>query len=215
MDDLIAIQRRLRRQNIGNVGRQLRDRTNPLEDMEPDEIFRCYRFYPEDILMIVGLVAGYVAHPTARALAVYAVLVSLQYLATGPFHTVLSDTVNVHSTTVGRVIRHFLGAMDHIANQFIRFPAGGTEVETKLSFARIAGKCYTQYVPLILEHQDTVFARLSAWSLISTSSPPPLFFAEIGGPASAKDCLLILNLPPEVTKTKSHTFPLAVSAIQR
>ena len=72
--------------------------------------------------MIVRLVADYVAHPTARALAlpaVYADLVSLQYLATGPFHTVLSDTVNVHSTTVERVIHRFLGAMDHIANQFI------------------------------------------------------------------------------------------------
>ena len=50
--------------------------------------------------------------------------------------------------------------------------------------------------------QHTVFALL-----ISAS---PLFFVEIGGLASAKDHLLMLNLPPEVTKT--HTFPLAVSA---
>ena len=40
--------------------------------------------------------------------------------------------------------------------------------------------------------------------------PPPLFFVEIWGPASAKDRLLMLNLPPKVTKTKSHTFPLAL-----
>ena len=37
---------------MGNVGRQLRDRTNPLKDMEPDEIFRRYHFFPEDVLMI-------------------------------------------------------------------------------------------------------------------------------------------------------------------
>ena len=148
MDNLVDIQRRLRRRrNRENVGRQLRDRTNPLEDMESDKIFRRYRFFPEDILLIVGLVSDHVRHPTARALAlpaVYAVLVSLQYLAAGTFHTVLSDTVNVHSTIVGRAIHRFLGAMDRIANQFIRFPAGDDAVETKLSFARIAGKWYTQ-----------------------------------------------------------------------
>ena len=148
MGDLVDIQRRLRRRrNGGNVGRQLRDRTNPLEDLEPDEIFRRYRFVPEDIMMIVGLVADHVEHPTARALAlpaVYAVLVSLQYLATGTFHTVLSDTVNVHSTTVGRGIHRFIGAMDHIAHQYTRFPTGDAAVQTKLSFARIAGKWYTQ-----------------------------------------------------------------------
>ena len=55
----------------------------------------------------------------------------------------------------------------------------------------------------------TVFAWLSAWYQISAS---PLFFAETGGLASAKDRLLMLNFPPEVTKI--HTFPLAVSANQ-
>ena len=49
--------------------------------------------------------------------------------------------------------------------------------------------------------------------MVTNKYTPPLFFTEIGGPASAKDCLLMLNLPPEVTKT--HTFPLAVSANQR
>ena len=58
---------------------------------------------------------------------------------------------------------------------------------------------------LLISKIHTVFARLSA---------PPLFFAEIWGPASAKDCLLMLNLPPEVTKTKSDTIPLALSGNQ-
>ena len=54
--------------------------------------------------------------------------------------------------------------------------------------------------------RDTVFAWWSATSGIS--APPPIF----GWPASAKHRLLVLNLPSELTKTKSHTFPLAVSA---
>ena len=38
----------------------------------------------------------------------------------------------------------------------------------------------------------------------------PLFSADFGGPVSAKDRLLMLNFPPEVTQTKSYTFPLAL-----
>ena len=39
---------------------------------------------------------------------------------------------------------------------------------------------------------------------------PPIFFADFGGPASAKDRLLMLNFSQEVTQTKSHTFSLAL-----
>ena len=62
-----------------------------------------------------------------------------------------------------------------------------------------------------------MFCYCSSNSMIlyPNTHPPPLFFAEMGGPSSAKDRLLTLNLPPEVTKTKSNTFPLAVSANQR
>ena len=45
-------------------------------------------------------------------------------LAIGTFHKMLSDTVNVHRTIVGRAIHPFLGAIDQIGNQLIRFHAG-------------------------------------------------------------------------------------------
>ena len=56
-------------------------------------------------------------------------------------------------------------------------------------------------------HWFTVFAWLSTRSKKSAS---PLFFAEVGGPASAKGRLLMLNLPPEVTKN----IPFLLSCLQ-
>ena len=47
----IRQQRRLRR-IIARRPRQFRDHSNPLEDLEPDEVFRRYRFLPDTIMYI-------------------------------------------------------------------------------------------------------------------------------------------------------------------
>ena len=52
MTAYVRQQWRLRRV-IARRPRQFRDRSNPLEDLEPDEVFRRYRFLPDTIMYIL------------------------------------------------------------------------------------------------------------------------------------------------------------------
>ncbi|KAH3896012.1 hypothetical protein DPMN_020183 [Dreissena polymorpha] len=78
---------RLRRRQL--IERVVADRSNPLEVLSAEEVRERYRFCPETIHFIVGVVFNVLDSPTSRSLPVptlLSVLTALQFFATGCHH---------------------------------------------------------------------------------------------------------------------------------
>jgi hypothetical protein len=88
----MAVRRRLQRRRRRRIGipRRLNDRSNPLESLSTVEVFDRYRFVPESILFIVGLLYDELSYGSQRnnpLTPLYQVLVvALRYFATGAFY---------------------------------------------------------------------------------------------------------------------------------
>ena len=85
--------------------RLFRDRSNPLEEYNNEELFIRYRFRRETILFLLEILPDLGA-PTRRNLPVPPVLqllITLRYLATGAIHLLVGDSVNVSRSTAGRL----------------------------------------------------------------------------------------------------------------
>ena len=101
--NIIRRERRLPRPRV------FRDRTNPLEDMEHEEVFERYRFKPETIIFLVEILYADLARPTRRNSALpplIQILVALRFLATGSFYILVGEPLGIAKSTAGRAVRH-------------------------------------------------------------------------------------------------------------
>ena len=74
--------------------RLFRDRSNPLETLEEDEVFERFQFHPQTIMYLIGLLPN-LAHPTKRnnpLPPLIQVLLCLRYLATDAIHLLIGDS---------------------------------------------------------------------------------------------------------------------------
>ena len=139
--------RRWHRQRVAHT--RLVDRENPLEMMPETEIFKRFRFRPETILFIVGLLEPILKRDTLRSCALPAllqVLVTLRFLAIGRFYSLIADTFNsVSAPSVCRAVGDVCRGLWQIARRFVRMPTGARAEETKQQFYAIAGKVITNH----------------------------------------------------------------------
>ena len=80
------------------VHRIMRDGSNPLEEYSEHQVREKFRFAPEAIYFICGLVEGRLARRSTRGHALpvlYLVLTSLSYLGTGGFMSLVGDRIRV------------------------------------------------------------------------------------------------------------------------
>ena len=76
--------------------RLFRDRSNPLETLEQDEVFERFQFHPQTIMYLIGLLPN-LAHPTKNnnpLPPLIQVLVCLRYLTTGAIHLLIGDYIH-------------------------------------------------------------------------------------------------------------------------
>ena len=89
--------------------RVFRDRTNPLEGMEPEKVFERYCFKPETIFFLVIILYADLARPT-RSNSVLPpliqILVALRFLATGSFYILLGEPIGFAKSTARRAAGH-------------------------------------------------------------------------------------------------------------
>ena len=133
--NIIRRERRLPRPRV------FRDRTNPLEDMEPEEVFERYRFKPETILFLVEILYADLARPTRRNSALpplIQILVALRFLATGSFYILVGEPLGIAKSTAGRAVRHVCFLLARLAQRYISFPADLSSFKSR--FFEIAGK---------------------------------------------------------------------------
>ncbi|XP_062613215.1 putative nuclease HARBI1 [Saccostrea cucullata] len=121
--------------------RFFRDRSNPLEDLDEDEVFERYRFRPQTILFILGLLPN-LARPTGRnnpLPPLLQLLLCLRFLATGAIHLLIGDSLNISRSTAGRCIRDIASHLSNLCRRFVRFPTGNDALSVKRAFSAIAG----------------------------------------------------------------------------
>ena len=142
-------QRRRRRHRQRVSHNRLVDRENPLEMMPETEIFKRFRFRPDTILFIVGLLEPMLKRDTLRGCALpplLQVLVTLRFLETGGFYSLIADTFNsVSAPSVCRAVGDVCRGLCQIARRSVKMPTGARAEETKQQFHAIAGKVITNH----------------------------------------------------------------------
>lgn len=121
--------------------RVFKDRSNPLEELPADEVFRKYRFRPDTILFIVGMFFEDLVHPTLRNSPLpplLQVLAALRFLATGSFYNLVGESLGVAKSTTGRAARYVCRLLAGKAGNYIKFPRDVSSYKSR--FFEIAGK---------------------------------------------------------------------------
>ncbi|CAN7951574.1 unnamed protein product [Ixodes pacificus] len=106
------------------LGRQgvFRDRLNPLEEFDEDELQERFRFGRAGIVFLADTLRPDLERPTRRSRALSAeqqVIVALQFYATGNFLITAGDYIRVHVSTASRTVRRVTLALARRARDFI------------------------------------------------------------------------------------------------
>lgn len=104
MADRHCRRRRLQRYWNRPSKRVIRDRLNPLEAYTDDELFERYRFRQASVVYLLNSIGGTLLESTRNnALPpMLQLFVCLRFFATGAFHKLIGDSLNISESTVGR-----------------------------------------------------------------------------------------------------------------
>ncbi|KAJ8303812.1 hypothetical protein KUTeg_018634 [Tegillarca granosa] len=138
---MAAVLRLLERLDYTERNRVFLDRKNPMDYLRDEEIFARYRFSRHTIFYITDLVSARLVHPTRRSVPLtplLQVLVFLRFLATGDFHLLIGESINISKDTAGRCIRRVSEVIVSLAGQCIVFPKGDDARQRKAGFFAVA-----------------------------------------------------------------------------
>lgn len=139
------ILRRRRLQYFCRIQRPLVDRLDPLAGLDDEDIRMRYRFSRETLFFITDLIRNRLERPTGQGSPLPAflqLLITLRFLATGTFQSVVADLFQVHQTTVGRTVDRVCLALASLVGRYVTFPVGRAARLTQAGFHAIAGKCF-------------------------------------------------------------------------
>ncbi|XP_053390062.1 putative nuclease HARBI1 [Mercenaria mercenaria] len=138
---MAAVERRMRRiRRFQPIERVFRDRNNPLENLSMLEIFSRYRFMPESILVLTGMIFDVLDSPTMRSLPLpplLSVLVTLHFYASGSHYMAIGDIHGISTSSVCRAVKRTTTAICQLLPTFVKFPADFAS--TQREFYNIAG----------------------------------------------------------------------------
>ena len=122
--------------------RVFRDRRSQLEVFDDAALRKRERFSRQGIMNIIDLIAPDIEHPTKRnyALLPYQqVLIALQYYATGAFHMVVRDLLQVRQSTAFRAIHRVTNALCRRIHDVVKLPDENTLPQIKDGFYQLQG----------------------------------------------------------------------------
>ena len=140
---MAAMQRRRRRRMMRKnlITKRLVDRENPLEYMTSEELFLRFRFRADTILFIVSLVFDKLHRNCRRSNPLpplTQVLVTLRFVATGSFYSLIADSYNgISTTSVFRSVQAVCSCLTDYFHHYVRMPTDSDR--TKKQFFSIAG----------------------------------------------------------------------------
>ncbi|CAN7995719.1 unnamed protein product [Ixodes hexagonus] len=126
------------------MGRQrvFRDRLNPLEEFDEDELQERFRFGHAGIVFLADTLRPDLERPTRRSRALSAeqqVIVALQFYATGNFLITAGDYIRVDVSTASRTVRRVTLALARRARDFIGWPDEAEGHALQQAFFEIGG----------------------------------------------------------------------------
>ena len=168
-----ARNRSLRRQRI------FRDRLNPLDYLDDNQVHTKYRFSRQGILFLCDILEDKLRRPTNRSYALpvhLQVLTALSYFSSGSLHRVVADgrDLNLSQSSVTRVIQSFTSAVVDLKDSFIKFPTLAADIHynQQLFFhdhriPNVVGLIDGTHVQIIapVENEDVYVNRCSYHSL--------------------------------------------------
>ena len=123
--------------------RVFRDRTQPLDSLDDDDLIRRYRLPRQCIIELIDLLHNDLQHPSMRSNALSVstqVLVALQFYATGTMQRVTGDVHGVSQPSVSRCVTAVSSALTRHSAHYIHFPTTEPQQRTIISnFHEIAG----------------------------------------------------------------------------
>ena len=118
--------------------RVFRDRLNPLDMYDEIEFISRYRVTKDVFIQLEEKVLTFLHRSTFRSYAIPAatqLAVSLQFLATGSFQTVVASSHGISQPSVSRCIRTVTEALCFYAKEFIVFPSESEQLINQQRFA--------------------------------------------------------------------------------
>lgn len=125
-----------------SVSRNIRCRRNPLEMFSDKEFKMRYRFDKNTVKFLCETISANLA-PVIYYKHTLSVLeqifIALRFYATGTFQVVIGDDINVHKTTVSRVVFKVSKEIAKLSRTYINMPNNENLREVKAQFYGIAG----------------------------------------------------------------------------
>ena len=94
-------------ENVPRARYYLRDRSNPLEDLQDIEFHQRFRFSKDTVLSILEMIRDDITPLSDRDANIppmLKLLASLSFFATGSFQSVTGDLLNISQTSVSRIL---------------------------------------------------------------------------------------------------------------
>ena len=101
-----------------------------------------YRVRKHTVMRLCYLIGNYITPETHRnqsTSSLNQILITLRFLATGAFQILLGYDMNVHISTICRIIQKVIPRIAALCNEFIYMLRNALEIETKRDFHSIAG----------------------------------------------------------------------------
>ena len=142
----------------------MRDRLNPLDCMQDDELIKKYRLNRNGIFELCQIVHYDLSHPTHRHNSLPTSLqlcIALRYYTSGSFLSVLADSHGVGIMTVSRCIHNDSYHLARRANTYIKFPRNNNALRDIrqgfygiANFQRVLGAVDSTLIPVKAPSED-------------------------------------------------------------
>lgn len=135
--------RRLRQ--IDNIPRDrhlVKDRTNPLEELNDTQFHEKFRFSKETVVDIYHMISTDLDITSKRGIPLppmLQLLICLRFFACGSFQSVTGDLFNVSQPSVSRVVKRVARAIASLRNRYIKFPGRQELPQVMYKFSQIGG----------------------------------------------------------------------------
>ncbi|XP_060882080.1 putative nuclease HARBI1 [Metopolophium dirhodum] len=120
--------------------RLYRDRFNPLEHYDDLDFKNRFRLTKNTFMILLNVIGKDIKHDTNRSYAIkpeVQLLIALRFYATGAFQTVIGDHIQVHKSSVCRIIKRVSKCIACLRPLFINMPKTQNELqEVQIGFYR-------------------------------------------------------------------------------
>ncbi|CAC5362618.1 HARBI1 [Mytilus coruscus] len=131
---ILFMRRHFRRERV------FRDRTNPLELYNDEDMIKRYRFPRATVLELIDRVSPMIETPTRRSMSISTstqVLTTLRFLAKGDYQSEVGDIHGISTSSASRIIHRVCSAINSCISN-IQFPRDADLTAVKEGFYRIA-----------------------------------------------------------------------------